>query len=183
MKGFILGRYRARINAIFGEMGRCDPMSQCAKQAVALILMINQDLLHPVASSSDLHVKQSDIWHPENERARCGLSNAAFLKVIALFDGGNEKVLTLVTNQLAIATVTEALLHVQSNTFAQEQHLLCETIDVLEQLETMLESDYYVRSHNKTDVRARLLEHIGKGMTLLQETYHNTKKKKSFFFF
>lgn len=179
MKGFILGRYRARINAIFGEMGRCDPMSQCAKQATALILIINQDLLRPVASSSsDLRVKQSDIWHPENERTRCGLSHAAFSKVIALFDGDN--VLTGVTNQLALATVAEALLHVQSNTFA---HLLCETIDILEQLETMIESDYYVRTQNKTEVRARLLEHIGKGMTLLRETYHHSKKKKPFLLF
>jgi hypothetical protein len=178
MKRLIAGRHRARINALFSEMGRCDPVSQCSKQATALILIINQDLIHP--APSDERVLRSDIWYPERERTRCGLSNAAYIKVLTLFDGKDE-ILSRVTNQLALATVSEALLHAQNNNKSSEP--MDETINVLELLENMLESDY-VHAQNK-EVRAKLLGHIGKGIALLQENYRasSSTKKKGFFFF
>jgi hypothetical protein len=161
-------RYRARMRAYMSDMGRCDTQSRCALQASSLLAIIHSDLRACVAkfdSSID-----DDIAAPTARR--CGVSAAAFDRILTLLNGDDGLLFDCKSNQLALATIAEALRQAQIHTVESEQSMMQRSIVVLEAIEAAIEADYpvTVQPSSATKMRLALLTHLGKGIAHLTES-------------
>ena len=171
MNGFlklIPSRYRARMNAYVSDMGRLDTQSRCYLHASSLLTIIRGDLDGSKFNKSDV----ADVgW--SNQR-RCGVSAAAFDRIIALLNGEEGLLFECRSNQLALATIAEALRQAQIHTVESEQAMMHRAIGVLEAIEAAIETDYPVTAHptaaEATKMRLALLMHLGKGIAHLKES-------------
>ena len=164
---WVPARYRARLSAFVSDMGRCDRQSRCALQASSLLAIIQGDLRMDRVDNSPNDVG----WSTQR---RCGVSAPAFDRIVTLLNGDDGMLFECKSNQLALATVAEALRQAQIHTVESEQSIMQRCMGVLEKLEAAIETDYPVTvqpsAAEATKMRLALLSHLGKGIAHLTES-------------
>jgi hypothetical protein len=161
---WVPARYRARLSAFVSDMGRCDRQSRCALQASSLLAIIQGDLR--------IDSTPNDVgW---TAHRRCGVSARAFDRILTLLNGDDGMLFECKSNQLALATIAEALRQAQINTVESEQSMMQRCMFILEKLDAAIESDYPVTvqpsTAEATNFRLALLTHLGKGIAHLKES-------------
>jgi len=153
-------RYRARMEAVLCETGRCEKLSTCYRTASALITKI----IAVLSNSDDALVGKDDyeqiLISRSNNMSLAGLTASAFDEVICMLDGG-ENLLNSRSrcNTLALATISEALLQAHSRScFGYEAEMMERVIVVLEALEKIV----YVEYTGPAAPRDTLYRYIGK---------------------
>jgi DhnA family fructose-bisphosphate aldolase class Ia len=141
----VSARYRARMEAVMCETGRCERLSTCYRTASALITKIICEL----SNSDDALVERSEyaeilIATNNKNLSLAGLSACAFGEVIYLLDGDNNLLSSRSRcNTLALATISEALLQAHSRScLGYEAEMMARVIAVLEALESIIYSEY-----------------------------------------
>ena len=154
-------RYRARMEAVLCETGRCEKLSTCYRTASALITKI----IGVLSNSDDALVGKDDyeqiLISRSNNMSLAGLTASAFDEVICMLDGGENLLNTRSSrcNTLALATISEALLQAHSRScFGYEAEMMERVIVVLEALEKIV----YVEYTGPAAPRATLYRYIGK---------------------
>ena len=150
-------RYRARLEAVLCETGRCDNLSICHRTASALITKI----IGVLSNSDDALVERYDYEQILfKDASLAGLPESSLADVICLLDG-EERLLNSRSrcNTLALATISEALLQAHSRScFGYEAEMMERVIMVLEALEKIVCNEYT----GTAAPRDALYRHIGK---------------------
>lgn len=167
--------------------GRINPASQCARQAQALIKLLQNDVCSdPSARTTRVymgHCEEEDdraltaAPNSSSTRVRCNSSrrlpsDACLEACISLLDGeNNERWLSgRRTQALARATLQEALLRAHYDaSMAHERDLMLRVVGYLEAIEQYLSQRYdgFPTKDGEQEELA-LLRHLGRGMDLLR---------------
>jgi hypothetical protein len=150
-------RYRARMEAVLCETGRCEKLSTCYRTASALITKIIGVLSNSDDALVDRHDYEQILF---TDASLAGLPASSLVDVICVLDG-EDRLLNSRSrcNTLALATISEALLQAHSRScFGYEAEMMERVIVVLEAIEKIVCNEYT----GAAAPRAALYRHIGK---------------------